>query len=438
MSTDLSPSGTEPPHIKPADLRGILEYVPLFRGQTFVLSVDGSVVDDANFANLLLDIAVLRSLHIRVVLVHGIGRQIKALAREKGIELSNAYGQGPTDEATLKLALQAAAGVSQQVVQGLTRAGLTCSQSNAVRATERGVLGGTDLLRTGKVDKVDTALLRRQLEMDIVPLFSPIAFDRQGEPLRLNSDHLAARLAVELEASKLIYMVPHRGLTVDGEFIMNAPVEEVEKLLDERGDSIDERVRSKAEQAVKTIRAGVPRAHILDGRVHDGLLNEIFSKVGIGTMIHGNAYQQIRPAQVGDASAISGLLRQGSRDESLRARSPEEIEHTIDRFFVYEIDESLIGCVSLLPYGDEVAELSGVFVLPFYQGKGVGRKLVEYTLLQAKERGYTRLFALTTQSAGFFREVCGFTEASATELPPERRSALETSGRHSRVLVKEL
>ena len=93
--------------MKPTDLRGILQYIPRFSEKTFIISVDGAIVTDENFANILLDIAVLRSLNIRVVLVHGAAAQIKALASEKKSPASNLDGSGITDADTLKLALTA-------------------------------------------------------------------------------------------------------------------------------------------------------------------------------------------------------------------------------------------------------------------------------------------------------------------------------------------
>src|ERR1043166_3888323 len=86
--------------VKPTDLRGILQYIPSFREKTFIIAIDGSIVTDENFGNILLDVAVLRSLNIRVVLVHGAGAQIKILAEQQNITPSNLDGSGITDEAT--------------------------------------------------------------------------------------------------------------------------------------------------------------------------------------------------------------------------------------------------------------------------------------------------------------------------------------------------
>jgi amino-acid N-acetyltransferase len=425
--------------LKPTDLRGILRYVPQFRDHIFVIAVDGSIVDDENFPNVLTDIAVLRSLHIRVLLVHGIGRQLKRLGLQRDIAISDVYGGGSTDAPTLKLAIEASALVSHQIIEGLTHAGLKCAISNAVRAAPVGIVKGKDQLFSGKVDKLDVDLFKQLFNLDIVPVVSPIGFDRDGNSLRINSDHLAAELAIRLEASKLIFLTPHSGLLLGGRVEANIPLDQLKVLLEKNADQIDDRLRSKAQQAVRALEAGSPRAHILDGRVFGGLLTEIFDKVGVGTMIHANDYQQIRPARKKDAQAIYNITRAAVKTEMLRQRTRDQIEREIDSFFVYEIDGSVIGCASLVPFeGTDAAELAAVFVTPFYQGRGVGHKLAEFICLEAQRRGCSRILALSTQSYTFFRNVCGFEDGTVDDLPDARRDDYTSNGRNSRILVKKL
>ena len=421
--------------MKPTDLRGILRYVPMFRDHVFVIAVDGSIVSHENFTNIVTDIAVLRSLSIKVVLVHGIGHQLVALAGEHNVALSDIQGEGITDAPTMSLAREAAALVSQTVLEHLTQAGLRCAITNAVRATNVGVIKGRNHLFTGKIEKVDAAILKSMLAQDILPLVTPIVCDREGQSLRVNSDHLAMELAVAMGASKLIYLTPFPGLQVDGVVKINLPEDELKTLLADKKVTLDPRIRSKAAQAAKALDEDVPRAHILDGRVFGGLLTEIFDKVGLGTMVHANDYDRIRPAKKKDAQAVYNLAKHGAKSEALVLRTRQQIEQSIADFFVYEIDDSIIGCASLRAYPDGKAmELGGLYVQPFYHGRGVGKKLVEYAKLRAKERGAKKLFALTTQTSGFFHSSCGFVEASLKDLPAVRRQELKASGRNSHVL----
>src|SRR5262245_18737412 len=135
--------------IKPTDLRGILKYVPRFQGQIFVIAIDGSIVADDNFGNLLVDIAVLRSLGIKVVIVHGISHQIKELSVARNIAISNSDGTGVTDAATLDLAIRASSRVSHALVEGLTQNVLKCATTNAIRALPTGIIKGVDQQFTG-------------------------------------------------------------------------------------------------------------------------------------------------------------------------------------------------------------------------------------------------------------------------------------------------
>lgn len=435
----MNEANTNDSSIKPTDLRGILKYVPMFRDHVFVLALDGSLVAHENFQNVLLDIAVLRSLNIKVVLVHGIGHQLNALAGERQIAITDPHGEFKTDAATLELATEAAAMVSLQVMQGLTRNGLRCATCNGVRSKEIGIVKGEDQLSAGAVDKLDQTLFDKLLAADTIPLVTPIAFSREGTTLRINSDLLAAELASKLSASKLIFMTTQEGLRIDGSPLTNLPVGELEALLATSPEKIPDRLRSKARHAVKAIQAGTPRAHILDGRIFGALLNEIFDKVGIGTMVYSNEYQSIRRAVQADAHSIYNITRNGVRTESLRERSQESIEATIQNYLVYEIDGSIVGCVNLKNYeGGAVVEVGSVYVQAFYQNKGVGRKLVEFACAEAKEHGSKRVIAMTTQASKFFSKVCAFTEGSIDDLPAERKEDYIRNGRNSKVLYLDL
>jgi amino-acid N-acetyltransferase len=425
--------------IKPTDLRGILKYVPMFRDHVFVIALDGSLVAHENFQNVLLDIAVLRSLNIKVILVHGIGQQLNALAETRQIQITNTHGEGKTDAQTLELATEASALVSLSIMQGLTRNGLRCALSNGVRSKENGIVKGDDQLFSGRVDKLDIALFNSLLDVNTIPIVTPIAFNREGTSLRINSDLLAAELASQLDASKLVYLTTQDGLRLDGQPLTNLLVAELEALLNNAHASITEGLHSKAQHAMQAIEAGVPRAHILDGRLFGALLNEIFDKVGIGTMVYSNEYQSIRRAVKVDAYSIYNITRNGVRTETLRNRSQVEIEAAIKNFLVYEIDGSIVACVHLQSYdAGKVIEIGSVYVQPFYQNKGVGQQLVEYAEADAKQRGAQRVIVMTTQAANFFTKLCGFQEGSSEELPATRKAHYLANGRNSKILYKDL
>lgn len=425
--------------LKPTDLRGILKYVPQWRNHTFVIALDGAVIEEETINNIMLELAVLRNLGIRLAIVYGIGAQVLHMANQQHVRISDARGYGPTDFATLELSIAAASRVGHQIERGLTQNGLRCVRVNAVRATDKGIIKGVNQLFTGKVEKIEAKLLDSLMEQELVPVVSPIAFTRDGSERRLNSDLLASEMAIALNASKLIFLLPYQGLTCNGQFRLNASVDEVKKVLDTNQAAIDEPVRSKAIYAVKTIEGGVPRAHIIDCRIHDGLLTEVFSKVGVGSMIHSNPYSQIRKAKRKDAGPIFNLTKSAVREESLRPRSRQSIETDITEYFVYEIDESVIGCFRLTDFPrSRTVELGSVYVHPAYQGRRIGKAMVEFALDAAKAGKKNRVVALTTQSSAFFRDTCGFKPGQSSILPRQLKESLRNSGRNSQIFHYEL
>jgi len=422
--------------IKPADLRGILRYVPQWRDHVFVIAVDAAVLMDDNFANVMQDVAVLWNLRIKVVFVYGLGKALTDTAAARGIAITDRRGEGPTDAATLKLAVEVSGTLGQSVMEQCTANGLRCVLTNAVRATEAGILDGVDQLCRGNVEKIDIDLVRHLLASDVVPILSPIAFSRDGQSLRLNSDQLASDLAVALGASKLVYLAPHPGLAFGSDVVLNMTVDELRQALKARSEELDPDIRGKARFAIRTIEGGTPRVHVIDGRRPDALLTEIFDNVGVGSMIYGNDYARIRPARKKDILTLTAIAQTGAASQTLRPRSREEIARGIDHFYVYEIDQTIVGCVSLKPWPGS-AEIEAVYVQPFYQKKGVGKQLVDFAVAEAQKKGLTKVFALSTQSFPFFRKVCGFAEAGPEVLPEGRRLELEKSGRNSRVLIRE-
>ena len=428
------------PTIKPTDLRGILKYVPRFQGQIFVLAIDGAIVADENFGNLLVDIAVLRSLGIKVVLVHGIGQQIVELSTTRQIAITNADGTGITDAATLDLAIRASSRVSHLILEGLTQNTLKCAITNAVRALTIGILKGIDQQFTGKVDRIDKDFITHLVEADIIPIIQPIGYGPDGRSLRINSDLLAAEVAEALGASKIIYLTPQTGLEINGEIKRDISVDTLRAILKDHPDQLSELSRSKAIHAVRAIETGVPRVHIVDGRTFDGLINEIFSSEGVGSLIYANDYQQIRKATKRDVRFLYNLTRNAVKREELLHRTQQAIEKNIDQFYVFEIDENIIACVTLYFYPDkpQFAEIGSLYVLPFYHNRGIGRKMVDFACMRAKEKDVTTVDALSTQSYSFFTSVLGFAETEKTVLPEARLKSYEESGRNPKVLVKQL
>ncbi|NQU09553.1 amino-acid N-acetyltransferase [bacterium] len=425
--------------MRPTELRGILHYIPRFREQVFVIALDGAIVADDNFANLLLDVAVLRSLNIHVVLVHGAGFQVRQLGEQLGQPISNWDGTGVTDPGTLRIGIIAANQVTHEILEGLSLNNLRAAHPNCIEAVPLGIIKGVDYQRTGKVHRVDVELLRTLLREEIVPVIPPLGSDGTGQTYRLNSDAVAVEVARELGAVKLMFITTRPGLEVDGQLVAQLTVPELEHTLKSATDRLSPDMRSKAQHALRACQGGVPRVHLISGEVDEGLLAEVFSNEGIGTLIYANEYQAVRPAQRRDIRHILSLIRQSIDGDQLLRRTRASIEKQLGEFHVFEIDNQIVGVVAVGLYPEaQKAELSCLQISPGHERRGVGRRLAAFAENLAREKGLHSIFCLSTQAFTYFEHKLGYRTGTAEDLPPARREKYEQSGRNSRIMIKTL
>ncbi|MES2569275.1 MAG: amino-acid N-acetyltransferase [Verrucomicrobiota bacterium] len=422
--------------MKVSDLRGILQYVPRFRDRIFVVAVDGEIVASPNFSNILLDIAVLRSLSIKVVLVHGAGQQIEQLSSERAVPISNADGTGITDDLTLKLSIEAATNVMNEVMQGLTSVDLRAAYANTIIAHPAGILGGVDYLNTGRVERVDTKPLHLFLTEGIIPIIPPLGFDGEGRTFRVNSDAIALEVAEAMQAMKILFLTAEPLLS-NGEVVRQLSIAEAEEIVKKKKQALDPTLISKLDNAARACRQGIARVHLLNGKLDEAILSEVFSHDGIGTMIYSNEYQQIRRIFKKDVRAVMALIRQSVNNEELVRRTRADIIAHLGDYWVLEIDRALVGCVALHLYPNESkAELACLYVNKNQEGQGYGRKLMAFAEQLAAEKGMKHIFALSTQTYHYFQQKGGYVEVSPETLPPDRAKKWEASARKSKVVMK--
>ncbi len=425
--------------MKPTDLRGILQYIPSFREKIFIIAIDGAIVTGENFANILLDVAVLRSLNIRVVLVHGAAAQIKALAEEQKVAPSDLVGSGITDAQTLRLALTAANRLTHEILEGLSANDLRAACTNAIIAHPLGILQGVDHQFTGKVERVDIELLQTLLAQGIVPVVPPLGFDGDGKTYRVNSDSVAVALASALKAIKLVFITTQDGITLQGQMFRQLPVAQLNQLLTKQKNDFSPDTLSKAQNASLACQAGVQRVHIINGSVDEGLLAEVFSNEGIGTLIYADQYQQIRKAMKKDIRRIMQLTKPSVASDELVKRTRVMIEKQIADYFLFEIDRNPVACVALHIYPEQnKGELACLYVASTHENQGIGTKLIQFVEAKAREIGLNELLTLSTQAFTYFQSKGGFIEGTPDDLPPVRREKYDASGRNSKVLLKKL
>ena len=416
-------------------------YIARFRDKIFVLNVDSEIMAADNFHNLLLDISVLRSLNIKIVIVHGASVHIKALSETMRSPYSDLDGMGITDEHTLKLSIMASSQLSHEIMEGLRDTDQRAVVTNAIIAHPAGIIDGIDQKFTGQVERVETSFLEDLLEQHIIPVIPPLGMDGNGQTFRVNSDGVALEVSEALKAAKLMFITTSNGVRGSGTLQAQFSVAEAEEYLKKNRNALDKEMISKLRHGLRACRNGVSRVHIINGQQDAALLSEIFSNEGIGTMIHANEYEAVRRARKKDIGAIIGLIRDSVESKQLISRTRNEIHDRINDYYVFEIDRNILGCVALKTYptkGKPIAELECLFVAEAHENQGIGRKLMHFIENQARIMGVERLFALSTQAFNYFQQKGGFAEGDPSLLPPERRTRYSKSGRHSKVLYKDL
>ena len=329
--------------------------------------------------------------------------------------------------------------LTHEILEGLSANDLRAAATNAVIAHPLGILGGVDHLFTGKVERVDVEFLQSLLAQGVLPVIPPLGFDGDGRTYRVNSDTVALAVAEALKAIKLMFITTQDGLLCQGQIIRQMLVANLEALLEKgKADFLPEQV-SKAQCAVAACRAGVQRVHVINGRVDEGLLAEVFSNEGIGTLIYANEYQQVRRAMKKDVRAILTLTKPSMDTEELVKRTRSSIEKQLGDYYLFEIDRNPVACVALHVYPEAgKAEVAHLYVSPSHENQGIGRKLIQFVENKARDSGLGELIALSTQAFTYFQSKGGFVEGNPDDLPPGRRDKYEQSGRRSKVLVKRL
>ncbi len=425
-----------------ADLRGILHYVPQFRGRTFVVAVDGAVLASPQQAQLMVDLASLHNLDIRLVLVFGARRQIQEAAEKTSVTPSNLDGTGPTDEATLELCLSAISRLSGELMRGLTTVGLRTATPNAISAHPAGIVDAIDQLHTGRIEDVDSRGLRTILDDGMIPLVAPLTYDRSGQALRLNSDAVAVAIGREIGADKILFLSEEpcpRSLSPDGGGqIPSGNAISLAHRLEAKGDRPS--LASKFRHASKACEGSVSRVHIIDGNDPESLLSELFSNEGVGLMVYADDYLLVRSAVEADIPEILTLIEGAIEEGEILHRSYDTILMSIADFSLLEVDGNPIGCVAVHQSEDfpETAELACLFVRQSHKGQGYGARLVAHAEQIAIERGAQQLVVLTTRAKGYFERVGNFSSADPSQLPAFRLSSYQSSGRGSIVLLKTL
>lgn len=426
-------------------IRDALTYLARFRGSLFVIKVDDRVLESPMAAVLVHDIVLLQRMGIRAVVVVGARTAIDRALQRASLPSRYHRGLRVTTKPMMEHVIHAVSALSTRLMSLFSECGGHAAAGNWVRARSLGVVDGVDYDRSGRVERLDAALVRALLDREVVPIVTTIGWNTVGTAYNLASDDLVVAVATDLHAAKLFVAAAAPGIAAPREprgseagrplrasgTFSTMTVEEAAVMMEDA--DLDDETRAMLRLAIEACRGSVERVHVIDGTRDGVLLEEIFSAGGSGTMVYADRFADFGAATPQDVPAIMSLLQPLVTRGLLVPRSPEQIGSAIDDWVVYRVDDTIQGCSGLdhLDGGD--AEIVGLAVNPSHRAANVGRRLIELLLQRASDGGARRVFVLTTQAIDFFREL-GFRDAELASLPAARRSLYDRQ-RGSRILV---
>lgn len=426
--------------------RAAAPYIHAFRGKTFVIAFPGELLESDRLVAFVHDINLLKSLGVRLVLVHGCRAQAELRLQELGHHRSKFHnGLRVTDSATL-MAVKEANGVVRADIEALLSMGVANSpmagadirvaSGNMVTAKPIGVVDGVDMMHTGLVRKIDADQIGRMLDDGDIVLLSPLGYSPTGEIFNLAMEDVATHAAIALHSDKLVFMV-------DGPGVLNGRGKLLAELTAKEAVTLQKKTEQPSDVArflphvIQACEAQVARCHLIDLNIDGALLLEFFTREGVGSMITRDVVERLRPATIADVGGILQLIEPLEAEGILLKRSRELLEMEIANFSVLEYDGEIMGCVALYPFREERAgELACLAVGTTHRNLGRGEQLLQHVEEQAKSKGLRQLFALSTRTAHWFVER-GFAETDVSALPKEKKQ-LYNFQRRSKVFVKNL
>ena len=435
--------------------RSVAPYIHMHRGKTFVVAISGEAIAAGKLPSLVQDLAMIQSMGVKIVLVHGFRPQVNEQLAAKGHVPHYSHGMRITDSVALDCAQEAAGQLRYEIEaafsQGLPNtpmAGATVRviSGNFITAKPVGIVDGVDFQHSGMVRKVDVSGISQILNLDAMVLISPFGFSPTGEAFNLTMEEVATSVAIALHADKLIFVTevpgirvrPHEPESEDNPIDTEMPLDVAEALLAKEPSATQPTdIGFYLQHCVKACKAGVERSHILPFAVDGVLLLEIYVHDGIGTMVVDERLESLREATSDDLGGVLQLIEPFEQDGTLVRRERTEMERDIGNYSVIEHDGVIFGCAALYAYPEKrTGEMAALTVSPSSQGQGDGEKILRRIEQRARAQGLDSIFVLTTRTMHWFLKR-GFVQ-SPIEWLPEARQRKYNVDRKSVVLVKKL
>ncbi len=435
--------------------RSVAPYIHMHRGKTFVVGVAGEAIEAGKLPNLVQDIALIQSMGVKIVLVHGFRPQVNEQLRLKGHPARYSHGMRITDEVALDCAQEAAGQLRYEIEAAFSMglpntpmAGSTVRviSGNFLTARPVGIVDGIDFQHSGLVRKVDVAGITQTLNAGSLVLLSPLGFSPTGEAFNLTMEEVATSVAIALQADKLLFVTetpgirtrPNEAAAEDNPIDTELSLADARRLLTNLPPANDPSdLGFYLQHCVKACAAGVERSHILPFAVDGALLLEIYMHDGIGTMVVDEKLEELREATHEDVGGILQLIEPFEKDGTLVRRDRTEIERDVEQYTVIDHDGVIFGCAALYPYPEAgTAEMAALTVSPQSQGQGDGEKILKRVEQRARAMGLKCIFVLTTRTTHWFLRR-GFVQVDPEWLPEARKRKYNWD-RKSQVLVKNI
>lgn len=276
-----------------------LPYIQHFNGKVIVVKYGGSaMIDEELQKNVIKDVALLKLIGFRPIIVHGGGKEISKWVKQAGMEPKFINGLRVTDAATMEIAEMVLGKVNKHLVQimqslGVNAVGISGKDGGTLRVTKK-LSQGQDIGFVGEVEFVDTTLINTLLDNDFVPVICPIGIDDHYQNYNINADDAACAIATAMQAEKLAFLTDIEGVYRDplnpDSLISSMTITEAQELLG--SGNVGGGMLPKIQNCIDAIQSGVSRVHILDGRIAHCLLLEFFTNKGIGTAILGDSEEK--------------------------------------------------------------------------------------------------------------------------------------------------
>ena len=442
-------------------IREAFHYRGRFAGTTMVFKIDFPVTADPLFPSLLKDLALLAKTGFKILIIPGAKECIDSVLDKYGIVSQyikaedigrEGYGSSIrlTSAAAMPFVEMAVFNTAAKFMTGFSGSRVDAVTGNFLRAKGLGVVNGIDMENTGTVEKIYAKSVSRVLDLGMIPVIPCIGWNPSGRPYNVFSDEIAAAASASLGANKFfiislagalnkkILKVPDSIDTGESSRITRLTPHEAESIIElNKGRSgIEQKPLKDLSLALRVLKAGVERVHLVNGAEEGAVLKELFSNLGSGTMIYAGEYESIRAMHSSDIPDILRLMEPLMQEGYLVRRSAFDIQEKKDDYIVFEIDGRIRACAALHNWGENQCEIAALAADPAYSDLGIGRRIVNYFIERAAKTGMKRIFVLTTRTHDWF-ESLGFREATPESLPEMKRRVYDKK-RNSKVFALQI